>query len=113
MMSDKKVLVYIELNNENRFVGTLWSHFNRGKETSDFEYSKEWLNNPKSFSLEPGLFFGSGKQVNPRQTPLFGSFGDSAPDTWAEFLCEDMKTKKQKKKTEALELSMKLTIFYM
>ena len=80
-MSDKKVLVYIELNNENHFVGTLWSHFNRGKETSDFEYSKEWLNNNKAFSLEPGLFFGSGKQVNPRQTPLFGSLGDTAPDT--------------------------------
>lgn len=85
-MSDKKVLVYIDLNNENYFVGTLWSHFNRGKETSDFEYSKEWLNNSKAFSLEPGLFFGSGKQVNPRQTPLFGSFGDSAPDTWGRIL---------------------------
>ena len=30
-MSDKKVLVYIDLNNENYFVGTLWSHFNIGK----------------------------------------------------------------------------------
>ena len=101
-MSDKKVLVYIDLNNENYFVGTLWSHFNRGKETSDFEYSKEWLNNSKAFSLEPGLFFGSGKQVNPRQTPLFGSFGDSALIHGVEFLCEDMKTKLQKKKIVTL-----------
>ncbi len=85
-MSDRKVLVYIQLHNENHFVGTLWAHFNRGKETSDFEYSKEWLNNHKAFSLEPGLFFGTGKQVNPRPTPLFGSFGDSAPDTWGRIL---------------------------
>jgi len=85
-MSDKKVLVYIELNGENHFVGTLWSHFNKGKETSDFEYSKEWLENKMAFSLEPGLYFGSGKQVNPRQVPLFGSFGDSAPDTWGRIL---------------------------
>lgn len=85
-MTDKKVLVYIELNNENYFVGTLWSHFNKGKETSDFEYSKEWLNNPKAFSLEPGLFLSAGKQVNPRPTPLLGSFGDSAPDTWGRIL---------------------------
>lgn len=85
-MSDKKVLVYISLSNENYFVGTLWSHFNRGRETSDFEYSKDWLKNPKAFSLEPALFFGVGKQVNPRQTPLFGSFGDSAPDTWGRIL---------------------------
>lgn len=85
-MSDKKVLVYISLSNENYFVGTLWSHFNRGRETSDFEYSKDWLKNPKAFSLEPALFFDAGKQVNPRQTPLFGSFGDSAPDTWGRIL---------------------------
>lgn len=85
-MSDKKVLVYISLSNKNYFVGTLWSHFNRGRETSDFEYSKDWLKNPKAFSLEPALFFGAGKQVNPRQTPLFGSFGDSAPDNWGRIL---------------------------
>ena len=85
-MSDKKVLVYISLSNENYFIGTLWSHFNRGRETSDFEYSKDWLKNPKAFSLEPALFLGAGKQVNPRQTPLFGSFGDSAPDTWGRIL---------------------------
>lgn len=85
-MSDKKILVYISLSNENYFAGTLWSHFNRGRETSDFEYSKDWLKNPKAFSLEPALFLGAGKQVNPRQTPLFGSFGDSAPDTWGRIL---------------------------
>lgn len=85
-MSDKKILVYISLSNENYFVGTLWSHFNRVRETSDFEYSKDWLKNPKAFSLEPALFLGAGKQVNPRQTPLFGSFGDSAPDTWGRIL---------------------------
>lgn len=85
-MSDKKILVYISLSNENYFVGTLWSHFNRGRETSDFEYSKDWLKKPKAFSLEPALFLGAGKQVNPRQTPLFGSFGDSAPDTWGRIL---------------------------
>lgn len=85
-MSDKKVLIYISLSNENYFVGTLWSHFNRGRETSDFEYSKDWLKNSKAFSLEPALFLGAGKQVNPRQTPLFGSFGDSAPDTWGRIL---------------------------
>lgn len=95
-MSDKKVLVYIQLNNENHFVGTLWSHFNRGKETSDFEYSKEWLNNKNAFSLEPGLFFSVGKQVNPRQIPLFGSLGDSAPDTWGRILMHRYENKLSK-----------------
>lgn len=85
-MSDKKVLVYINLKGKDEFVGTLWSHFYRGKETSDFEYSRDWLSNQKAFSLEPGIFLGAGKQVNPRQTPLFGSFSDSAPDTWGRIL---------------------------
>ncbi len=85
-MADKKVQVYINLNQVDYFVGTIWSHFLRGKESSDFEYSNEWLNNEKAFSLEPGLFLGKGKQVNVRQIPLFGSFGDSAPDTWGRML---------------------------
>lgn len=85
-MSDKKISVYINLNGVDEFVGTLWAHFYRGKETSDFEYSREWLSKQKVFSLEPGLFLGAGKQVNPRQTPLFGSFSDSAPDTWGRIL---------------------------
>lgn len=81
-MADKKILVYIEINNDNHFVGTLWSHYSRNHETSDFEYSKEWLNNPLRFSLQPSLSLYQGKQVNLRPTPLFGSFGDSAPDSW-------------------------------
>ena len=100
-MADKKVLVYIEINNENHFVGTLWSHFSRGKETSDFEYSREWLNNKIAFSLEPGLYFGIGKQVNPRQVPLFGSFGDSAPDTWGRILMKRYENKLAKEENRA------------
>lgn len=100
-MADKKVLVYIELNGENHFVGTLWSHFNRGKETSDFEYSKNWLKNKNAFSLEPGLFFSAGKQVNPRKVPLFGSFGDSAPDTWGRILMRRYENKLAKDENRA------------
>ena len=51
-MADKKVSVYINLDCVDYFVGTLWSHFSRGKETSDFEYSDKWLNYKNSFSLE-------------------------------------------------------------
>lgn len=100
-MPDKKVLVYIEINNENHFVGTLWSHFSRGKESSDFEYSKTWLNNKIAFSLEPGLYFGAGKQVNPRQVPLFGSLGDSAPDTWGRILMRRYENKLAKSENRA------------
>ncbi|MBQ3311655.1 HipA domain-containing protein [bacterium] len=100
-MTDKKVLVYINLDCVDYFVGTLWSHFSRGKETSDFEYSDEWLNYKNSFSLEPGLFFGKGKQVNTRQLPLFGSFGDSAPDTWGRILMRRYENQLAKKENRS------------
>ena len=85
-MSDKKTLAYINLDGKDFFVGTMWSHFSRGKETSDFEYSSQWLKNKDSFSLQPALFLGAGKQVNARRMPMFGAFGDSAPDTWGRML---------------------------
>lgn len=100
-MADKKVLVYINIDCIDYFVGTLWSHFSRGKETSDFEYSNEWLNYKNSFSLEPGLFFGKGKQVNTRQVPLFGSFGDSAPDTWGRILMRRYENQLAKKENRS------------
>lgn len=85
-MSDKKTLVYISLDGQDSLVGTMWSHFSRGKESSDFEYSGAWLKNKESFTLQPALFLGAGKQVNVRRMPLFGAFGDSAPDTWGRML---------------------------
>ena len=100
-MADKKVLVYINLDCIDYFVGTLWSHFSRGKEASDFEYSNEWINNNKSFSLEPGLYLGKGKQVNTRQVPLFGSFGDSAPDTWGRILMRRYENQLAKKENRS------------
>lgn len=101
MMSDKKISVYINLNGADEFVGVLWVHFYRGKETSDFEYSREWLSNRKAFSLEPGLFLGTGKQVNPRQAPLLGSFSDSAPDTWGRILMRKYETQLAKEHNRA------------
>ena len=53
--------ILINLNNRDYYVGTLWSHFNRCKETSEFEYSRDWLNNPSAFSFKPAMYLGFGK----------------------------------------------------
>ena len=100
-MADKKVLVYINMNNKDYFIGILWSHFNRGKETSEFEYSRDWLSNPLAFSLEPAMYLGLGKQINPRQTPLFGSFGDSEPDSWGGILMKRYEVQKAKEENRS------------
>lgn len=85
-MADKKVLVYINLSGEDYLVGEMWSHFNRGKETSTFEYADEWLNRQEKFSLQPNLFLGKGQQPTRQGIKIFGAFGDSAPDTWGRIL---------------------------
>lgn len=84
-MADKKVYVYINLNSENFLVGEMWSHFNKNKETSTFEYADEWIARKESFSLQPNLFLGKGKQAARQGIKIFGAFGDSAPDTWQNF----------------------------
>ena len=62
------------------------AHFNRGKETSTFEYADEWLNRQEKFSLQPNLFLGKGQQPARQGIKIFGAFGDSAPDTWGRIL---------------------------
>lgn len=85
-MADKKVYVYINLNGEDFLVGEMWSHFNKGKETSTFEYADEWLTREERFSLEPNLYLGKGPQSTRKGIAIFGAFGDSAPDTWGRVL---------------------------
>lgn len=92
-MADKKIYVYINLNGEDLLVGEMWSHFKNGKETSTFEYANEWLTRKESFSLEPNLFLGSGPQSTRKGIKIFGSLGDSAPDTWGRILMRRYETK--------------------
>jgi len=92
-MADKKVYVYINLNGEDYLVGEMWSHFNKNKETSTFEYADEWLARKDAFSLQPNLFLGKGKQAARQGIKIFGAFGDSAPDTWGRVLMRRYETK--------------------
>ena len=84
MLEDRKVYVYISLEKQDIFVGTLWSHFRHGDETASFEYDKDWLANPNAFSLEPSLELFPGQYHTKHK--LFGAIGDSAPDRWGRTL---------------------------
>lgn len=69
-------------------VGTLHRHPRRGGEAISFEYHDTWLQDPTRFSLEPALSLGKGAFVPAEGVPLFGSIGDSAPDTWGRRLMQ-------------------------
>lgn len=69
-------------------VGTLHRHSRRGGEAISFEYHAAWLEDRACFSLEPALTLGRGAFVPAGSLPIFGSIGDSAPDTWGRRLMQ-------------------------
>lgn len=76
------VEVHIETDRQTRRVGLLRRHTARRSETITFEYDASWLGDPDRFSIEPALALTRGIFPAPRNQAVFGSIGDSAPDTW-------------------------------
>ncbi|MFN3669568.1 MAG: type II toxin-antitoxin system HipA family toxin [Brevundimonas sp.] len=85
-MSD--VEVHIDLEGRTLRVGALRRRPGRGQETVTFEYHADWLANEGRFSLEPALQLTRGAFAPANGAPLFGSIGDSAPDTWGKRLMQ-------------------------
>ena len=85
-MSDFEV--HIALSGRTRQVGLARGNRVRGKETILFEYDDAWLKDPERFSLEPALAITRGAFAPPSGLTVFGSLGDSAPDTWGRRLMQ-------------------------
>lgn len=82
------VEVHIDLDGDTHALGLLRRHSTRGGESLTFEYEPAWLANPNQFSIEPALRLGEGLFPTPRNQAIFGSIGDSAPDTWGRRLMQ-------------------------
>ena len=80
--------VHIELEGHARRVGLARINRVRGTETVVFGYDDTWLKDPDSFPLEPALALGQGAFAPPAGFAIFGSIGDSAPDTWGRRLMQ-------------------------
>lgn len=80
--------VHVSLDGQDHFVGVARRNLARGSETVVFEYADEWLRNPARFALEPNLPLTRGSFAPPREQAIFGSIGDSAPDTWGRQLMQ-------------------------
>jgi serine/threonine-protein kinase HipA len=78
--------VHIELDGVIKRVGTMRRQARRGGEATTFEYHAAWLDDAAGFSLEPELRMGRGVFAPADGRTLFGSIGDSAPDTWGKSL---------------------------
>jgi serine/threonine-protein kinase HipA len=82
------VEVHIDLDGSTRRVGLLRRHVTRRTETVTFEYDDVWLADKNRFSIEPALALTRGVFPTPRNQAIFGSIGDSAPDTWGRRLMQ-------------------------
>lgn len=83
-----EIEVHIGLEGTTCRVGTLFRQAARGRESVTFEYHDDWLDHPARFSLEPGLGVGKGLFHPGEGRDMFGSIGDSAPDTWGRRLMQ-------------------------
>jgi serine/threonine-protein kinase HipA len=83
-----EIEVYIDFTPGLKRVGTLHRHARRGIEAVSFEYHPAWLNESASFALEPALTLNRGTFAPADGAPIFGSIGDSAPDTWGRRLMQ-------------------------
>lgn len=80
--------VHISLEGETHRVGTLFRQAARGRESVTFQYHADWRRHPAAFSLEPSLAVGEGTFHPDGGREMFGSIGDSAPDTWGRRLMQ-------------------------
>jgi serine/threonine-protein kinase HipA len=80
--------VHIDLQGRLHQVGLVRSNTVRGTETVVFEYAPEWLANSDRFSIEPALALTRGTFAPLAGQAIFGSIGDSAPDTWGRRLMQ-------------------------
>jgi serine/threonine-protein kinase HipA len=87
-MTDRRLLVYVDLDGAPHLAGNLWARSRKGRESATFEYAPAWLDNPLRFALEPALTLGRGPHHTAAGRLIFGAIGDSAPDRWGRVLIQ-------------------------
>ena len=93
-----EIEVHIFLDGKTSRVGTLFRQAARGRESVTFQYHEDWLVHPARFSLEPCLGVGKGMFHPGEGREMFGSIGDSAPDTWGRRLMRRTERREAKAK---------------
>lgn len=80
---EKKILVYISINNKDALLGTVFVDNIKGKETYSFTYSDEaTLNNLSNYIIDEDITFTRGRQFKIDSTSPYHFLEDSAPDRW-------------------------------
>ena len=73
---------------DNPVIGECTITAARGRETTAFEYSPEWLKAHPDFTLGPDVMQEEGKQYPPQGHETFGFLSDVSPDRWGRRLMD-------------------------
>jgi serine/threonine-protein kinase HipA len=86
-MTERTVLVCVELDGQTVPAGRLFMRVLRGRESASFSYEPTWLEHPRRFALDPiRLPLTRGSFTTARAEKLFPGLSDSAPDRWGRTL---------------------------
>lgn len=102
------VEVFVDFAPGLRRVGTVYRQPRRGGQALSFEYHPDWLGDNAHFSLEPALRLGRGAFTPSAGTALFGSLGDSAPDTWGRRLMQRAERHNAKREKRSIRSLMEM-----
>jgi len=80
------VNVFLNLDGQDVHMGTMFSHVRRGRESTTFRYSSEYIAHPSAYSLEPAMPLTTGEHAFSQGLPY--SFRDASPDRWGRILIE-------------------------
>jgi serine/threonine-protein kinase HipA len=80
------VEVCLALAGRSRPVGIMRRHAARGGERVTFTYAEDWTSSASCYPIDPSLPLGPGTFRPPAGHAIFGSIGDSAPDSWGRAL---------------------------
>ena len=82
------VEVFLDALGDCRKVGTLRRHPGARRERVTYEHDLDWLNSPEAFQFDPTLPLRRGPLHPGTGKEMFGTLGDSAPDTWGRKLMD-------------------------
>ena len=74
--------VFLDAYGSLRRVGLLRRHAGARRERLTYEHDPEWLSSPEAFQFDPTLPLTPGPISPANGKEMFGTLGDSAPDTW-------------------------------
>ncbi len=80
--------VFLDAYGNCRKVGTLRRHPGAGRERVTYQHETGWLNSPDAFQFDPTLPLRQGTLHPGEGKEMFGTLGDSAPDTWGRRLMD-------------------------